>query len=241
MNFLDPILYPLARLAIRRGWGFPTLADRLRHAYVAAARDQAGPDATDSRLSVLTGLQRRDIARLRMDQPKSDDPRRQPLAEIIALWWADPAYDPKGIPVLGDGGSFAHLAQRIRKDVHSRTFLDILIEIGAVQEADGIVRLMTRTYQPLPGSDDQLAYLADNVGDHLKTAVANVTGAADKFDVSVHYRGLSEAAIADLDALWRQKQTKVLLEMNDAARNAQTCDDDPHRFRAGAYFHEEAQ
>lgn len=241
MNVLDPILSPLARLAIRRGWAFPMLADRLRHAFLAAAQDEAGSDATDSRLSVLTGLQRRDIAKLRDAGASPPAPRRQPLAEIIAKWWDDPAYDTDGIPVLGDNASFTHLARSVRKDVHARTFLDVLIEIGAVEETNGTVCLKTRTYQPLPGSDDQLGYLADNVGDHLNVAVANVTNNADRFDVSVHYQGLSETAIARLDALWRQKQTGILREMNDVARALPRSDDGPNRFRAGAYFHEDTK
>ncbi len=59
--------------------------------------------------------------------------------------------------------------------------------------------------------------------------------------MSVHYQGLSEAAVARLDALWRQKQAEILRELNDTARALPPSDDGPHRFRAGAYFHEESQ
>ena len=241
MKLLDPILYPLARLAIRRGWLFPTLADRLRHAYLAASLGEAGTKATDSRLSVLTGLQRRDIARLRSEQNTAPPSHRQPLAEIISKWWSDDTYNADGIPVQGGEGSFTHLARSVRKDVHARTFLDVLIETGAVEETDGILRLLTRTYRPLAGSDDQLGYLTGNVGDHLSVAVANVVEEANGYDVSVHYQGLSPAAIDRLDSIWREKLSNVMNEINDIARALPTSDNGTHRFRAGAYFHKEAR
>jgi hypothetical protein len=235
MIWLDPILRRLARLAIRKGWLFPVLEQRLRHAYIEAAVSLCEAEATDSKVSILTGLQRRDIARLRGEAAPAQN-QRQPLAEIIARWWNDPIYDPKGIPVLGDGASFATLARSIRKDVHPRTFLDVLIANGAVTEESGQVILHTRSYQPLAGSEDQLAYLADNVGDHLATAVANVVDGAENYDMGVHYTGLSATAIRQLDAEFRTRMSQTLRELDSMARGFPTSEDGPYRFRAGGYF-----
>jgi hypothetical protein len=158
------------------------------------------------------------------------------LAEIIARWSNDPDYDPKGIPVNGDGASFASLARCIRKDVHPRTFLDVLIENGAVTEIGGRVILNTRSYQPLAGSDDQLAYLADNVGDHLASAVSNVVDAARNYDMAVHYKGLSATAIKDLDKQFRTRMSQTLNELDTMARTMPATEDGSYRFRAGGYF-----
>ena len=65
------ILRPLARLAIANGLRFRDLADRLKEAYVAAATQQGG-QANLSRLSVQTGLQRKDIRAI-LDRLASDD------------------------------------------------------------------------------------------------------------------------------------------------------------------------
>lgn len=235
MQWLDPILVPLARLAIRRGWLFASVEHRLRHAYIAAARSMADGPMTDSRISVVTGLQRRDIARLRRDTAPSQSPR-QPMAEIIARWWDDPAYDPGGIPIQGDAGSFTSLARSVRKDVHPRTFLDVLVESGAVSEREGRVVLNTRRYRPAQGSDDQLAYLADNVGDHLAAAVGNVLDAEGNYDMAVHYDGLSAEAIGRLDALFRARMTQLVEELDTMVRALPETAAGPHRFRAGGYF-----
>ena len=235
MRWLDPIFRRLAWLAIRKGWLFPVLEQRLRHAYVEAAVALCEGEVTDSKISIMTGLQRRDIVRLRRETEPPQN-QRQPLAEIIALWSNDPEYDPKGIPVQGEGASFATLARRVRKDVHPRTFLDVLIKNGAVTEVDGKVILHTRNYRPLAGSDDQLAYLGDNVGDHLASAVSNVVDAARSYDMGVHYNGLSANAVENLDKHFRARMNQTLTELDTMARTIPETEDGPYRFRAGGYF-----
>ncbi|WP_159980122.1 DUF6502 family protein [Roseobacter cerasinus] len=226
---------PLARLAVQKGWLFPVVERRLRYAYIEAAERLDHGTATDSKISIKTGLQRRDIAKLRGEDVPTQS-KRQPLAEIIALWWNDPAYDPKGIPIQGGDGSFTSLARCIRKDVHPRTFLDILIETGTVSETGEKVSLNARSYQPAAGSDDQLAYLADNVGDHLETAVSNVVDAAKNYDMGVHYEGLSVNAVTQLDQHFRSRMRQTLEEMDTMAQEFPASEDGPHRFRAGGYF-----
>ncbi|MEX0283631.1 MAG: DUF6502 family protein [Paracoccaceae bacterium] len=235
MSALDPILTPLARLAIRRGWLFKTVEKRLKHAYVTAALALGGAETTDSKISIMTGLQRRDVAALRRD-PAPPEHQRQPLAEIMSLWWNDPAYASEGIPIQGDEGSFTALARSVRQDVHPRTFLDLLIDAGNVVQTGERVVLKHRSYRPVFGSDDQLTYLSDNVGDHLSAAVDNVVDGGRNYDMGVHYKGLSEAAIARLDGHFRTRMTEILTELDMMARQFPESDDGPCRFRAGAYF-----
>jgi hypothetical protein len=235
MLWLDPIFRPLALLAVRQGWLFPVVENRLRHAYIDAADSLGEGEATDSKVSIMTGLQRRDIARLRSEATPPPN-RRQPLAEIIALWWDDTAYDPKGIPIQGDGASFTNLARSVRKDVHPRTFLDVLVENGSVSEIGDTVVLNKRSYQPLSGSNDQLTYLADNVGDHLATTVSNVVDAAGNYDMGVHYKGLSATAIEQLDTHFRARMKLTLQELDTMARALPATEDGTYRFRAGGYF-----
>ena len=239
MHWLDPILKPLARLAVRKGWLFPVVERRLRHAYVEAARTIDGDGTTDSKISIKTGLQRRDIARLRGEDGPLET-KRQPLAEIISLWWDDPTYDPQGIPVQGDSASFTSLARGVRKDVHPRTFLNILIESGAVSENGEYVSLHTRSYRPLAGSDEQLAYLAENVGDHLAAAVSNVVEGGRNYDMAVHYKGLSENAVSQLDQHFRNRMKQTLEELDTMARSLPATEDGLYRFRAGGFFFDDS-
>lgn len=235
LNLLDTLLAPLARLMVARGILFPDLAERLKAHYVAAAQVEA---QTDSRISVMTGLQRRDIARLRAAPPKEERPNH--LATLIARWRTDPNYKAQPIPKAGPAPSFEALAHSIRRDIHPRTMLDALADAGTVAIDNDQITLLESSYQPLAGSEDQLAYLAHNLGDHVAAATDNVLGQTPPhFERAVHYEGLTAGQIADLAAQHQTGQMRLFEELSQAAAamKALPIDGGRHRFRAGAYFY----
>jgi hypothetical protein len=245
---LDHVLAPLCRLFVARGVGFADLVERLKGHYVQAALQLVDNKPTDSRLSVMTGLQRREISRLREFRPRPSKPNH--LSRLVALWQAHPDYAPDGqaiaLPRTGDAPSFEALARDVRKDVHPRTMLDTLEQTGTVEidAATQKVRLMTTAYRPLSGGDEQLTYLDDNVGDHLAAATANVLGQKPAFfERSVHYSGLSEAQISTLTEMYHQAQMDLLEKLNReaATMKAKAPKGAATRFRAGGYFYAEGQ
>ena len=246
-DLLDELLAPLCRLLVAQGVAFPDLSERLKGHYVRAALDLAEGKTTDSRLSVMTGLQRRDIARLREFESKPARPNH--LSRLVALWQSDPEYSQNGkaraLPRTGDAPSFETLASAVRKDVHPRTMLDTLVAAGTVQISAGdIVSLQKTAYLPLGGSEDQLQYLAQNVGDHLAAASANVLGADPPFfERALHYSNLSEAQVADLRQLFQSGQMTLLETMNAKAATMKRTGDAAGeiRFRAGGYFFAETK
>ncbi len=245
-SMFDSLLAALARLMVARGVPFAELAERLKGHYVRAAQDQARRDSnsgkvTDSRLSVLTGLQRRDIARLRAFDHKPV--RATPLSRLVATWQSDPEYTRDGLPIplprTGPAPSFEALARDIRQDIHPRTMLDTLSAAGTVTVNDHVT-LVETAYVPLSGSDEQLSYLSDNTGDHLMAACDNVQGLTPAhFERAVHYTGLTADQVEELDVAFREKQAKLLTQVNaHAARLKATAPDGAsHRFRAGAYMY----
>jgi hypothetical protein len=176
----------------RAGYPFGDLTERLKGHYVQAASEQSDGKITDSRLSVMTGLQRRDIARLRAFEHKA--PKPNPLTRLVALWQAHPDYSHKGkakpLPRTGDAPSFESLAREVRQDVHPRAMLDTLFAAGTVKLDQDTVALAQTAYVPLAGSEEQLDYLAENVGDHLAAAAENVLGPHPRhFERAAHYTG----------------------------------------------------
>lgn len=239
---LTPLLMAFAKLMLARGVLFPAFVDAMKQAYVAAAQDGDGP-STDSQISLATGLQRRDIARLR--EGRDDvDPRPNPLSNLVAAWQAVQGYHANDCAVIlpqnGPAPSFEALAKSIRKDVHPRTLLNALLDAGTVHLEDGKVTLLQTSYQPHAGSLDQLEYLACNVGDHLRTATLNLSaGHAPSYDRAVHYSHLSTEAIAELSALFETRQQAVLEDLNIRAAALQRSSAGSLRFRAGGYFFDE--
>lgn len=245
IDFLDRLLAPFARLMVARGIQFPELAERLKAHYVDAAKGMSDGKLTDSRLSVLTGLQRRDIARLRA--LPAPEPRTHHLARLLALWQTEPAFKGRDLPKNGPAPSFEALAKIVRKDIHPRTMLDTLEAAGAVaiDDATQQVRLLQASYQPLSGSEDQLAYLTQNLGDHLDAATDNVLGQSPPhFERAVYYSELTEDHIATLRADYHAEQMALLRRLSARAaemkREAQKTPTASRmsRFRAGGYFYE---
>ena len=238
---LDSLLGPLARFLVAQSIAFPDFAERMKLHYVRAAEAASGDKATDSRISVQTGLQRRDIARLRAAEVRKRPPNH--LAQLIALWMTDPGYGQGAtLPRNGPAPSFEALASMVRKDIHPRTFLDALLAVEAVAlEGEGAeVRLMKQSYQPLPGSEDQIAYLVANMGDHLAAAVDNVTGHTPAhFERAVHYGRLTEAEVEELREEFAAAQMEVLQALGRrAAEMKRTGCTGSQRFRAGGYFYQ---
>lgn len=242
----DTLLAPLARLLVARGILFPELTERLKAHYVNAAKTIADGKVTDSRLSVLTGLQRRDITRLRGIDQKVRRPNH--LARLVALWLTQPEYQAAGrameLPKNGAEPSFEALARMVRKDVHPRTMLDTLLatQTIAFDIETQMVKLLKTSYQPLSGSEDQLAYLAQNLGDHMSAATLNVTSDDPPFfERAVHYSNLTASQVSLLENDYRAGQMALFEEISQKAARMQKSSEEPDRFRfrAGGYFYHE--
>jgi hypothetical protein len=235
---LDRLLVPLARLILARGGTYGLVEDHVKAAFLTAARQSAGPGVTDSRLSVMTGLQRRDIARLAALPLAPDAAPPTHLARLVMLWADDPAYRGADLPRHGPAPSFDALARQVRRDVHPRTLADQLVAAGTVADEGDHLRLIRTSHQPEVGSPDQLAYLAANLGDHLATAVANVLDDPRRLDRAAHANRLSPGAVAELSALWQDLAMAALHRIAARAEELQQDSPGTARFRAGAYVHD---
>lgn len=191
---LQAVLRPLARLAIDQGVQFGQLEELLKRAMVGAAiRATAGDgrraEVPVSRLSVVTGIHRKEVKRLSED-PGLDSVRAEatPAAELFTRWVTDPVWrDAGGRPRVlprrppADGApSFEQLARTVTTDVHPRTLLDELLrlQLVALDAGADTVALRSEAFVPAPRLDDMLAFLGANVGDHLAAAAANVAASA---------------------------------------------------------------
>jgi len=224
------LLRPLVRLLIEGGVTFPVLADLLRSLYVEVAAAELLPTPrarTDSRISLLTGVHRKEIRRWRSETP---EPEAVPAvitrtSQIIARWlhtdeYVDASGQPRPLPRLPrpEGGpSFESLVQSVTSDVRPRAVLDDWLNHGivTVDEGDCVV-LDTAAFVPRPGSAEQLFYFGRNLHDHLSAAAANVTaaGTAPFIERAAHYDNLSPATVARLEALGREAAQRLLSEYN---------------------------
>ena len=219
---------------VHGGVTFPVLSDTLRRLFVdvAATDILMSPTAqTDSRISLLTGVNRKLVRQYREMQPDSmAAPAVVTIAsQIIALWLGSPPFvddagHPRPLPRTERPGrvepSFDSLVCSVTTDIRSRAVLDDWLSQGLVRmmPPDTVV-LNADAFVPRPGSDEQLFYFARNLRDHITAAVANI-GAADTppfLDRSVHYDGLASAQARELEAFAREAAVRALLEVNRKA------------------------
>lgn len=234
LRAIKRLLRPLVRLLIQSGVTLPVLADLLRALFVEVATTEVLLDRksqTDSRISLLTGVHRKEIKRLREQKAEPDavPPVVTLSSKIIARWLGSAACldahrQPLSLPRTAAADStamsFEALVESVTTDVRARAVLDDWLSQGIVTlEADDCVRLNTAAFIPAAGSAERLFYLGRNLHDHIAAAAANVAavGPARFIDRSVHYDQLSPAVTALLEAAAREAAQRSLVEINRIA------------------------
>jgi hypothetical protein len=212
---LRKLLRPLIRLLLAHRLTFPFLASLLKEIYVEVALVQLQVDGlrqTDSQVSLMTGVHRKDVRRLRAALPFEDTvPAAASRGAALALRWiSTPGYqDAEGNPLtlprtaaVGEP-SFDALAESTSKDVRPRALLEELIHFGVTHvDADGRVRLRVEGFVPQEGFAEKVFFFGRSVRDHIAAAVHNLLGHAPAvFERSVYYEGLSEESVRELEEL----------------------------------------
>ena len=140
------------------------------------------------------------------------------MNEVFAHWLGSRVYrDRKGLPRvlprLGPEPSFETLAQAVTRDVHPRSLLDELIrlKLATIDESADTVALLRDGFVPSGDRVRMLAFLSDNVGDHLAAAVDNVLGDGRRhFEQAVYADGISAASMDAVRALVGPQWKKLL-------------------------------
>jgi hypothetical protein len=253
---LARLLAPLARLVVAQGVPYAVLDEMLRRAVVThahAAHPGLPEHRRTSRVSVATGLNRREVTRLLAPQPAEADaaPSRSPASMVFAHWRSSPAYRtragaPRVLPRTGPAPSFESLAQAVTRDVHPRALLEELLRLNlAAHDVErDTVRLTHADFVPRGDAQRMLQWLGANVGDHLDGAVTNVVGPTPQHaDQAVAAEGLRAESVAQvrplLQAHWQRLTEELvpLLErlVEEDASRATADDPNAHRVRFGLY------
>jgi hypothetical protein len=249
LNATKAMLRPLAQLLIARGVALPALVAALKEVFVDVAAKRFGLDGhppSDSRISLLTGVHRKDVKAIREQSHPLSQPRGGGLpATVVGRWLArGDRLDAAGRPLPLPRAAFDALVASVSKDVRPRTVLDELLRLGLVELAgDDTVRLLADAFVPEQDSEEMLGFLQQNLHDHLAAAAGNLLappGAPRMLERAVYYNNLRPADVDRLEAEARTLALAALrhlnglaLEMQVAAREASGPRE---RFRFGVYF-----
>src|SRR5882724_3790023 len=185
------VLRPIVRRLFARGVRYGRVEAGLRDLFLELAEEElasAGQPATTSAISLLSGINRKAVRRLRSPEgggkPRASASfRRNQAASLIGVWLAERrATDRRGRPLpipyqAEQGPSFERFAREVTVDVAPGSLLKDLIRAGAVEQLeDGRVALLTDAYGPSAGEPEKLAMLVEDPAELVETMLHNIFG-----------------------------------------------------------------
>lgn len=266
-NLLDEsvaLLAPLVRLLVEHGVTYPQFVAALKTSFLRAAHaelERGSKKVTDSAVSLLSGIHRKDVRALTADgvlKARSVDRMQSLPDEVFTRWTNDPNYldedgFPKVLPIRGrtpDEPSFEQLSQSISRDFHPRSVLDELVRLGLADVQAETVRLRAATYVPREDLALTLSYVRTNLADHIAAAATNLraveAGSSGPFlEQSLYADELSDESVKELQRLARRIWESALRRMFALANERSNIDQRGSpgsqlmRMRFGAYFYAE--
>lgn len=244
------------RLLVQNGISYGAFSTALKRVFLSAAQEELaarGMTQTDSALTLLSGVHRRDVRTLLRPGQAPDDDGRPAVAlslasEIVLCWlsqrrWRDPDGSPRVLPRGAADDGFDAMVASVSSDVRPRAVLDELVRLGVAEVKDGAVKLLVRNFVPRKKFGAMATLFADNVHDHLATAAANLQFDRDLLEQAVHVDQISAASADRLHQAARQawKSTfdayfPLAQQCFDADAQATDPKARAYRARVGMYF-----
>jgi hypothetical protein len=251
------IALPLVTWLVRSGVGYAAFAAALKPVFLAQALAEAqrtGQKPTDSTLSLLSGLHRKDVRKLRASAPSEEaaltedgsDWGKPGAASQVVTRWLGLAW-PERLPFAGPEPSLEALVRRVSADFHHRAIVQELLRLGVVRQDGDHVELLREAFVPDRQLQEARRLVAGSVADHLAAGVHNLTteGAQRFLEQSVFADGLSQQSVAQLHQLANRLWAEVLEAVVSAA--VPLCEQDAHltegtqRFRLGLFSYSASQ
>ena len=240
---IQRLLRPLVRLLLSFQITFPVFQQWLKKAYVDIADKEfllADKPQTDTRISLLTGIHRKDMKRLRHEESADQSsPENISIGVQLAAHWMgqaeflDQDKQPLVLPFKSQGQnpSFENLVEQVcKKDIRARVVLDEWLRLGVVsidvaeEGKTELIQLTPGAFVPSHSMDEKAFFLGMNVADHLAAATHNVIASGNaakpenaKFERCLYYDGLSESSITELKQLANDQGMSLLQSLNERA------------------------
>lgn len=257
---LRHLLRPVVRRLLSWDVPYPVFDEVVRSVFVEVAdRDLALPHKrqTDSRISLVTGLHRKEVSRLRA-LPVEVPPRRLErtvTTRLVGRWMAGPPFaDRRGRPRVlpyesrrASDPSFSRLVREAGFDGPPRSVLDELLRLGVVRmETDGGIDLVRDAFAPAVGIEDKLEMLGSDPGEVFSTIAHNIESPRQPWlHRKVVYDNVGSDALPSLRERTRDigeglvREANALLAAHDRDRNADAPGGRRSRVVVATYYFEE--
>ncbi|MDE1922428.1 MAG: hypothetical protein KGL92_16670 [Gammaproteobacteria bacterium] len=257
------LLRPIVRVLLRAGVPFREFSELAKFAYVEIATNEfgiRGRPTNVSRTAILTGLNRRDVARIRHAVPLRmlDSVFMSPGSRILSGWHLDAGYldgdgKPAPLSLEGDAPSFQSLVRHYAPDLPHIALFKELSAAGAIElSEDGLLIATRRSYIPRSFDPNQIRLWGSILHDMAATLAHNVTrseGAPARFERRAIHLQVRRSAVPEFRE-FVEAEGQRFLERVDAWLVRNGTGDPPGpaggesppavRLGAGAYLIEDA-
>ena len=224
------LLLPVVRFVLRHGVTVSEFEELTKDAYVEVARKDYGIDGrptNNARVAMLTGLSRREVAKIRdrlLDgEPVTDNRQGNRISQILTGWHVDAEFtddngQPKVLPATGSRGSLASLLKRyagdlphgaIRKEMQQRSLIEEL--------KDGGFRVLKRDYVFSDLDPEVVNRLGVALHDHGSTLEHNLNEnrvAAPRFEAIAENASIKPSTYRAFQKLVEERGLSFLEEMD---------------------------
>lgn len=199
---------------------------------------------TDSAISLLAGLNRRDVRSFcqtygeytLIDQFNLQLPISVP-ARVVGMWINQKL--PLEIPFQGEESSFESLVKQISSEKHPKSILLELKRLGIVIEKEDQIILQNSSFTPNPQADESKQLFTQNISDHLSAGISNLTNSTNFLEQAIFADELSQESIEKLNQLsvdlWNLMSKAIVSAAIDYCKNDEGDADANKRFRLGVY------
>ena len=219
------ILTPLVKILLRNGVTAQAAQELMRKTYVDVAFSEFAPGdrpQTLANVSVITGLNRKEVARLHKLEGYADEDKKgwTRAGKVLDGWLTDERFHnqagfPLDLPFAGESPTFTELVKQYSGDMYPVPLRDELLRVGALQEVDGRLRMTKRGY--VPGADEgaKIDILGVDTAELIETVDYNITHE----EPLLQYKVLADNLPADkLDAFNEYSKRISLNAIDDIRR-----------------------
>ena len=173
-------------MLLRLGMTWREFSELSKSVFVQVATEEFGINGRPtnvSRVSILTGIARKEVKRQRDLLAEEVPPatgKTTDATRLLSGWHQDPDFldstgRPRLLPEQGEAASFAELFSRYGGDMAMPTMIKELLKTGAMRRADdGRFEVLMRYYQPSAADPENLKFAVDRIHDVMQTMNNNV-------------------------------------------------------------------
>lgn len=244
------IMNELVHWMVKSGIGYSEFSAALRPLFYNEAIKELEllqQKKTDSSISLLSGLNRRDVSALRTENGGNHQIIPETYVEILSTsvparvvaLWIHLGLD-NVLPITGEEASFEYLVKQISTEKHPRSILLELKRIGVIAEVNDQVILQTNSFTPSPDKEEIKQLFTSNIVSHFSAGLHNILEKDNKYlEQSIFANELTAKSIEHLRSssaeLWGEMTKKILAEAIECCKQDEGREDAELSFRLGIF------